>query len=472
MLNRLVFIAALILVFSSCRKDDQLLTDPGTLNFSADTVYFDTVFTRLPGTNYPRSINKRFMIRNPYKEKVNLNVTLMGGASSPFKINVDGVTGRRINDVEILGEDSAWVFVEASLDANNVLNPALVRDSIEFETNGNRQYVQLAAYGWDAYYFKDTVFKGTTNLILKDKPYVIVNAVYVDDNATLNIGPGLHFYTTPNSVFVDTANKKYNISAINVFGTLNVNGTKTEQVIFEGDRLDNTFQDKSGQWRGFHFYRGSINNTIQHAVIKNATVGIWVDSLPESGSRNLIIKNTTIKNMSAYGVLGLTAAIAIENSVIANCGANTFIGYYGGDYLINNCTFYNGANGRRDPHVIFNNILRNDKKQIIRTFDISFNIQNSILWGPLDTEFGADLTNDSKVLLAGLSFSLYKSKTDLGGTSNIRSKDPLFEDISRLNLKLKTGSPAIGKANPASATLTDLEEKSRDASPDMGAYEF
>ena len=132
MLNKLLVFACLLFVFSSCRKDDRLLTDPGTLNFSEDTVYFDTVFTRLPGSNFPRSINKRFMIRNPYKEKVSLNVTLMGGASSPFRINVDGLTGRRINDVEILPEDSAWVFVEATLDANNVLNPALVRDSIEF----------------------------------------------------------------------------------------------------------------------------------------------------------------------------------------------------------------------------------------------------------------------------------------------------------------------------------------------------
>src|SRR5574343_1132157 len=157
MLNRLVFIDALILVFSSCRKDDQLLTDPGTLNFSADTVYFDTVFTRLPGTNYPRSVNKRIMVRNPYKEKVIVNVNLMGGTNSPFRFNIDGLTGRRVNGVEILPKDSAWVFVEASLDANNALNPALVRDSIEFETNGNRQYHQLAEYACDDYYFKDTV---------------------------------------------------------------------------------------------------------------------------------------------------------------------------------------------------------------------------------------------------------------------------------------------------------------------------
>lgn len=471
MLNRISILVVLITCLFACRKDDKLLSEPGTLEFSKDTIYFDTIFTRLPGSIYPRSVNQRFMLRNPYKAKISVNVKLMGGSNSAFKINFDGLTGRQINDVEVLPEDSAWVFVEASLDANNQTQPALVRDSIEFETNGNRQYVQLAAYGWDAYYFRDSVFTGNTTLNLKDKPYVIVNSIFVDKNATLNIGPGLHFYSTTNSVFVDTSNKRFNISAINVLGTLNINGTKAEPVIFEGDRLDNNFQDKPGQWRGFRFYRGSVNNTIKHALIKNAIVGIVVDSLPESGTRNLIIRNTIIKNISAYGVLGQTASILLENSVIANCGYYTFLGYYGGDYLINNCTLYNPGNGRRDPHIVFNNILRNDKKQIIKTYDVSFDIKNSILWGPLDTEIGFDLTNDSKVLKSLMEFSLYKSKIDLGGTSNIRSKDPLFEDVSRINLKLKSGSPAIDKASPSSATLLDLEENSRGSNPDIGAYE-
>lgn len=466
------FIVFSLFLAASCRKDDKLLSGPGNLNFSEDTVYFDTVFTRLPGSNYPRSVNKRFMLRNPYKEKVNVNVRLMGGSNSPFRINVDGLTGRIINDVEVLPEDSAWVFVEATLDANNLTNPSLVRDSIEFETNGNRQYVQLAAYGWDAYYFKDSVFTGNTSLFLKDKPYVIVNTIFVDDGATLTIGPGLHFYSTPNSVFQDTTNKKFSISAINVLGTLKVNGNKSEPVIFEGDRLDNSFKDKPGQWRGIHFYRGSVNNEIRYADIKNATIGLWVDSLPESGTHNLIVWNSRIRNMSAYGILGLTASIKVENTIISNCGANTFLGYYGGNYLINNCTFYNPSNGRRDPHLVFNNILRDENKIIIKTYDLSFEILNSIIWGPLESEIGFDITNDSQIKKSVLAFSIYKSKVNLGGTSNILNKDPLFENVTQQNFKLKSASPAKDKADPNTATIIDFDDKSRDASPDIGAYEI
>jgi hypothetical protein len=89
-------------------------------------------------------------------------------------MNIDGRTGRNIPEVEILPKDSAWLFVEATLEPNNLTQPALVRDSIEFERNGQLQYVQLAAYGWDAYYFNDSLISGTTNWVLNDKPYVIV----------------------------------------------------------------------------------------------------------------------------------------------------------------------------------------------------------------------------------------------------------------------------------------------------------
>src|SRR5215216_4687386 len=92
-------------IFTACRKDQSILKSPGTLGFSEDTVYFDTVFTRLPGSPYPRSINKRFMIRNPYKETVNVNARLMGGSTSEYRINIDGQPGTSFSAIEILPKD-------------------------------------------------------------------------------------------------------------------------------------------------------------------------------------------------------------------------------------------------------------------------------------------------------------------------------------------------------------------------------
>ena len=48
-LFRLLLISFLIL--NACKKDNSFLKDSGSLNFSKDTIYFDTVFTKLPNSN-------------------------------------------------------------------------------------------------------------------------------------------------------------------------------------------------------------------------------------------------------------------------------------------------------------------------------------------------------------------------------------------------------------------------------------
>jgi hypothetical protein len=460
-----------LLAILSCKKNETFKTSQATFSFSKDTVFFDTVFTRLPGSPYPRSINKRIMIRNPYKESVKFNARVMGGSSSEYRFNIDGRYGLDIKDIEVLPKDSLRVFVECTLEPNQLTKPALVRDSIAIENNGKTQFIQLAAYGWDAYYYKDTVFTQNTSITQTDKPHVIVNAAYVEEGITLSIGPGVHFYSTANSVFINNLNRIINVSALNVFGTLKVNGTKAQPVIFEGDRLDVNFKDKPGQWRGIHFYRGSIDNEIRFAEIKNATIGLWADSLSENSNPTLIVRNSIIKNMSAYGVLGLTADIYMENSVIANCGSNTLLGYYGGYYTLRHCTLYAGG-GRRDPHLVFNNQLRNDNRVVIRTYPIGFAILNTIIGGVNETEIGFDLSAPNVASPAALIGCLIKSKNTINGQNLLFNLDPSFENIGKLDFKLKEGSAAINKADLTYGLPIDINEKVRDAQPDIGAYEF
>ncbi len=477
LLKGIIPVLFFVFIFSACRKDQSILKDPGTLNFSEDTVYFDTVFTRLPGSPYPRSINKRFMIRNPYKETVNINARLMGGTGSAYRINIDGLPGTAFSAIEILPKDSAWVFVEATLEPNSLTQPAIVRDSIQFETNGNIQYVQLAAYGWDAYYFKDTIFKSNTSLVLTDKPYVIVNTAFVDSGITLTIGPGVHFYNTPNSVYKQSSGKIIDISALNVFGTLKINGTKDNPVIFEGDRLDNNYADKPGQWKGIHFWRGSVNNEIRHAIIKNGTFGILVDTLPDNASPNLIVRNTIIKNMSGYGIIGQTARLYVENTAISNCGLYTVLMFLGGDYQFIHCSMHSNT---KDAHVVANNILRDQNKVIIRTYDLKYVFANCIIWK--DDKDDADATyedatvNDTfkfKYWQSGYAHCLVKTKNPIRkDNGTILNKDPLFVNASKNNLRINTGSPAKDAGLDSLGLTIDIEEKSRDSKPDMGAYEL
>lgn len=469
MLKNTLFFVLVIAAFSACRKDLDILKEAGTLSFSKDTVYFDTVFTRLVGSPYPRSVNKQFKIRNPYNKTVNINAQLMKGGSSEYRMNIDGETGTIIKDIEILPKDSAWVFVECTLEPNNLTNPALVRERIEFETNGNKQYVELAAYGWDAYYFKDTVLdKANENWILKDKPYVIVNICIVDENKTLTIGPGIHVYSTTNSYFIDTFGKKNSVNSLNVLGTLKINGTKAEPVIFEGDRLDNNFANVAGQWQGIGFFVTSKDNEITHAIIKNATVGIRIDSLSNNTNPKLKISKTIIKTMSGIGIWGRTGDVEVENTVVSNCGIATFYGQYGGKYLFTHCTFSNASASSRDPHFVVSNQQRDDNKVVIKTYALGVGFTNNIIWGNNESEFGTDLS--ASLPANAFTNCLIKQKTPFG-TTNIFNRNPLFENAGASICKIKTGSPAIN-AGASTPITSDIEDKTRTGIADIGAYEF
>ncbi len=467
----LLTVGCLLFIFTACRKDQSIFKDPGTLSFTEDTVYFDTVFTRLPGAAYPRSINKQFMVHNPYKQTVNVNVKLEKGSASEYKINVDGKSGI-ISTLELLPKDSAWIFVEATLEPNLLTHPAIVRDRIEFETNGNKQYVELAAYGWDAYYFRDTLLAApTTNWTLTDKPYVIVNTCFVDVGKSLIIGAGVHVYSSTNSFLVDSNNKKFGYHALNVLGTLKVKGTQSNPVIFEGDRLDNYYANVPGQWQGIGFYRTSVDNVITHAIIKNAAYGVRVDSLSMNGNPKLLLENTIIKNMSGVGIWGRTGQISVVNTVVSNCGVFLFYGQYGGLYDFKHCTLNNTTAAGKDPHFYISNQERNDKKVVIRTYPIGFSFVNCIIYGPNDSELGFDFsTNPSPFVLDSC---LLKIKKGSLGNNNYYNLNPLFVDANNSNLKLTTGSPAINRGLIGLGITADLEDKQRtDGKPDIGAYEF
>jgi hypothetical protein len=449
---------------SGCRKDRRIYQGADAqLSISSDTVYFDTVFTRLAGTNYPRSINKQFFIVNRNKQTVKTNIVLGGGPNSPFRINVDGVAANIFKDLEIPGEDSIIAFVEVTLDANNQINPALVLDSIIYTTNGNEQKTILAAYGWDAYYFKDSVLPNNTFWNETDKPYVIVNYALVANNNTLQIGPGVNVYSAPqSSLFVN--------------GTLRINGSAEFPATFQGDRLQPGFSDIPGQWQGIHFLRESRNSEIVHADIKNALIGIRVDSLSNNSNPKLKISQSIIRTCSFFGLLGITSDIEAENVAIARCGSNGFVGFWGGNYILRHCTIASGfLGGRSQPAVALNNIERDENDRFVRSFPIGYRIENTIIFGTLDDEIVLDLHAGTTPDFAQIENCLVKTKlyaNILNVNNNILNQNPLFVNPRQSDLNISSNSPASGKGKALiPEILVDLAGKSRPNPPAIGAYE-
>ena len=96
----------------SCRNTIDFQGSNIELNFSQDTIYLDTVFTGLG------SSTRILKVYNTTSENMTVDrIRLARGVSSYYRMNVDGISGKYAENVEILAGDSTYVFIEISPDA-------------------------------------------------------------------------------------------------------------------------------------------------------------------------------------------------------------------------------------------------------------------------------------------------------------------------------------------------------------------
>jgi len=180
---------ALFAGFIKCERLDWLQDSNAKLGFSVDTIYFDTIFTTVGSTT------KQLRVYNRYDQSVKISsIALAGGSRSVFRLNIDGVPGNYATEVEIPADDSLYIFVEVTLDPNNVDSLLAIHDSIIFITNGNLQDVDLVAWGQDVHLINGEIIETAT--WINDKPYLVINSMLVDTNQVLTIEEGarIHFH--------------------------------------------------------------------------------------------------------------------------------------------------------------------------------------------------------------------------------------------------------------------------------------
>jgi hypothetical protein len=468
LLKYTLLLASVYLVFTSCRKEQFTTNGSDSIQINADTLWFDTVFTKF-GSGAPQSVNKQILIYNPHNKSIRTNITLAGGSQSHFRLNVDGEPGYSFSDVEIFPNDSIFLFVEVHPDKNNNnsdFNPLIIRDSLLFSTNGNEQKVNLIGWGQDAHYiFRDSIESDTTWADSK-LPIVVYGYCYIKPDVTLTIEKGMQLHFAPSSwLFVE--------------GKVNITGTKDEPILMQGDRLQPAWEETPGQWGGIWINYPSHSSSIEHTIIKNATVGVYCDTASGDQSKpNVTIKKSFIRNMNFDGVAGRYATIEMENSIVTNCGRFTFLGSFGGDYDIRNSTFYMDSRdfSRSGPTFAYLNINRDEFNQILSTHPIQFNFVNNIIYGTnSDGEIGNDLDASKIELPSVVDYNLLNTLDaaySAPGSSNIVDQDPLFLDDLNLNFDLDTLSPAKDAGfNLVPAITDDYCDRIRTAAPDLGAFE-
>ncbi len=389
----------------------------------------------------------------------------MGGSASNFKINVDGSPGVQFNGIEIEGNDSMYVFVNVNVNPNAANQPFVIRDSIKIEWNGNTSFKQLEAWGQNANYIRSTVLQGnfTWN---KTLPYVILGGLIVDTNSVLTIQSGTRIYLNADAPFI-------------VDGTLIVNGTKSDSVVFRANRLDDPYKDYPRAWPGIYFRGSSINNQLTYTYISNAYQGLVAEKPSTNANPKLTLNNCVLDNIYDIGLFGINSSIVANNSLISNCGNNIAL-IYGGTYQFNHCTVITVSNSfiqHKNPVLTATNYVKQNNQTFTAPLTATFT--NSILWGDrglVDNEVlvqkeGTDVTN---LILQNV---LFKAKTDPSNTSFtnvIRNTDPQFDSIDVVkrfyDFRLKTGSAAINKGT-VTPLLTDFDGLPRVGLPDLGAYE-
>jgi len=428
------------------------------LQFSEDTIHFDTVFTSI-GT-----VTRELRIKNPYRSWLLIDrIELAGGDDSPFRLNVDGMPGTSFNNIEIAPADSLFIFIDALIDPTDSDNPVLITDSIEFQMGSNIQDVDLIAWGQDIMLINSATVE--TDTWIEGKPYVVYNSMLVDTGHVLTITEGARILF-------------HRGSTMYVAGTLVVEGTADKPVCFDSDRIEPLYSDIPGQWQGLYFLNGSTGNIIRNASIKNAVSGLHAGNL-ESGdlAPGLQLHNLTISHMSVSGLSSLGASIYAENTVISHCGYYCAFIAMGGDYTLIHCTMANhwDYSNRVSPAVYISDFYDYNEKRYAGEL-VKAGFYNSVVTGRKETEIYIE-SNDEEKLNIEFVNCLVKSGDQLGYPCEncILNLDPLFVSWSEYDFRPDTLSPLINAGSYYYADMVpfDLHGYNRlaDEGPDLGAYE-
>ncbi len=470
----IILIGLLLLAAAqSCIEEDgnKFTNNPNAyLAFSTDTLKFDTVFTSIG------SASKQIIVYNKNKNAVRTNVSVQ---SNFYHIIVDGTKGNSLNNIVIRGGDSIYIFVDVTIDPQNSNSPVVILDSITFATNGNCQSVKLMAYGQDIHMITDTVIK--TQTWKADKPYLICNSLLIDSLETLTIEEGTHLHFRPNTSLL-------------VKGTLKVDGTNENPVVFEGDRLEEYYKNKPGQWGkvsevegtkqylgNINFFTSSSNNEINYAVIRNGVKGVQINSNSDS-TTTLKIANTIIENMSIAGIYAQSTNILVYNTIVTNCGYYAVFLTMGGNYEFFHTTIANYTTTRNTPSLVFSNYSTSGSNTKLFNFNATF--ANSIICGSRSAEFIADMQSSDSL---NFNYSFENCLINLPRNTNISDTNtfrnvilaidslPRFVDVEKHNFRLDTLSAAKDKGKLQYGKLfpTDFDGNSRidDKLPDLGAFE-
>lgn len=463
----LAFSFWMLLMAVSCNKDEITFDAPSQqLRFSADTVFCDTVYHQVRSETYLVKV-----YNNEDKDVLIPRINLEKGSASLYRINVDGKPGYDFKDVPLRKKDSMYIFVEIAPEATGP--EAIAEDKILFNSGAGQQHVTLFSVVQDAEFFIET--PTNPNIIAthttwdKTKAKIIYGNLTINPSITLDIQPGTKVYFHTNSGM-----------KVSTGATLNINGALNDEVILRGDRNDLDHDTLPKNWNSIRMEAGS-NLNMNFARLFGGTRGL------DMKQNTANISNSFIYNFFEYGIYAVGSAVTAKNLVMNNCGESCIGIFRGGNHSYTHSTIanYSKTMGTFNRNGItatneWKNASGTTEQGALQRLDI----KNSIVFSDRDNSVNFEQTpgqqfefliQNSLIKYSGTSEAGFNFDTNVNVVQSIKNEDPQFLNYfaAKMNLRVKTTSPARGKGNVtvAGTVPMDIVNVSRTTNPTLGAYQ-
>lgn len=444
----IIYIFIGLLFAASCNKVDTSAYTSSSIEFSVDSLHFDTLISGV--TSHVRTVK----IFNKSNEDIQFDkIQLMNGNSSPFTINLNGRVGNEFSSVQISANDSIYLFVNIAPLNNDEDDIYILNDDVSFEWKGNQKSLALQAFIQPVIELNDYQFNQDTTLIT-NKKYFIRGNVEVASQVRLTIPAGVKFYTYPES-------------KLTIKGRLEIEGTKENPVVFTTYRMD---QPVSGSWEGIEIITTGKSHTIRNAKIEYAKNALKIEGTP-TVLENILLDGVEINNSSGIGLYLKHAFVSSQNCLITNNNLNIYI-INGGNYEFKHLTTASYSS----MHLLNVNpsLYITDEDDSDNVITASFT--NSIIWGDKSDELFYNVKNTSSQLIFENSIYRYNNNDINFVSINSFNEDPEFVeiDISKkiYNFRLKPISPAINFGKDIGIDIDLIGTLRADNQPDLGCYEY
>ncbi|WP_343609465.1 hypothetical protein [Chryseobacterium oranimense] len=463
----LAFSFWMLLVAVSCNKDDITFDAPSQqLSFSKDTVFCDTVYHQVRSETYVVKV-----YNNEDKDVLIPRINLEKGSSSLYRINVDGKPGFDFKDVPLRKKDSMYIFVEIAPEATGP--EAIAEDKILFSSGAGQQHVTLFSVVQDAEFFIETPTNpnviSTHTTWNNNKAKIIYGNLTINPNITLDIQPGTKVYFHKNSGM-----------KVSSGASLNINGVFDNEVILRGDRNDPYYDTIPKNWNSIRMEPNSILN-MNFARLFGGTRGF------DMKQNTANISNSFIHTFFEYGIYAVGSTVTAKNLVMNNCGESCIGIFRGGNHSYTHATIanYSKTMGSFNRNGItatneWKNAAGTTEQGALQRLDI----KNSIVFSDRDNSVNFEQTpgqqfefliQNSLIKYSGVPEAGFPFDNNVNVIQSIKNEDPQFLNYfaAKMNLRVKTTSPAKGKGNVTVAGTVpfDIVNVSRTTNPTLGAYQ-